>query len=442
MEGKAVFDQANELNAQGKYEEAEEIYDKLLAQNPFNFYIMATLATMFIKTKRVGQAICLLENALKNHTERPSEALCNLGLAYKYAGLKEKGVELLEEAAKSNPSATVLATYGGEFLSRGDATKAIRIQEKAIAKDSLAPLAQWNLSLAYLEDGQFGKGFDLYDGGFGANMRKLQPTDLPYWDGTKGKKVWVFGEQGLGDEIMFASMLDDLKKQNEVVFECHERLETLFKNSFDFPVYGTRNKKERPWLDVEKPDYVCSIGSLGKYFRRERKDFPGTPFLKCDAPKGGRFRVGISWTGGMKAGRILLRTVPLNWWKSILNNDCEFVSLQYTNCSEEIQSVRYLGFKIQEFPEAQADDYNETAKLVKSCDLVISVCTSVIHLAGALGVPCWVMTPATPAWRYLNKGGMPWYRSVRLYRQLDSWIPVVQRVGLDLSDLLDKRKAA
>jgi ADP-heptose:LPS heptosyltransferase len=89
-------------------------------------------------------------------------------------------------------------------------------------------------------------------------------------------------------------------------------------------------------------------------------------------------------------------------------------------------------------------DYYETARLVASCDLVISVCTSVIHLAGALGVPCWVMTPKWPAWRYQNTGGMPWYRSVRLYRApevgQDAWKPVVEKIGLDLDDLVNEKK--
>jgi hypothetical protein len=103
-----------------------------------------------------------------------------------------------------------------------------------------------------------------------------------------------------------------------------------------------------------------------------------------------------------------------------------------------------LGYSIKRDPAVYADDYYETAKLVKSCDLVISCCTSVIHLAGALGVPCWVMVPNKPAWRYGVKGPMRWYRSVRLYRQpegtADAWMPVVQRIGLDLSDLLDSQK--
>jgi hypothetical protein len=151
-------------------------------------------------------------------------------------------------------------------------------------------------------------------------------------------------------------------------------------------------------------------------------------------------RVGISWTGGQKAGRVQKRTVPLSWWKSILSNDCEFVSLQYTDCAAEIEAVERGGVTIKQYDEVKAHDYYETAKLVKSCDLVISCCTSVIHLAGALGVPCWVLTPKHPAWRYQESGRMPWYRSVRLYRQPETesgaWVPVLERIGLDLSDTL------
>jgi ADP-heptose:LPS heptosyltransferase len=102
------------------------------------------------------------------------------------------------------------------------------------------------------------------------------------------------------------------------------------------------------------------------------------------------------------------------------------------------------GYDIRAFEEIKAFEYSDTAKIVKSCDLVISVCTSVIHLAGALGVPCWVMVPNKPAWRYGVSGKMPWYSSVRLYRQKESWLPVVEVMAEDLRNLLEdlREKAA
>ena len=125
----------------------------------------------------------------------------------------------------------------------------------------------------------------------------------------------------------------------------------------------------------------------------------------------------------------------------LVNNPCS------TKGTVKIKIVNDLGgYDIQQFKEAKADDFYDTARLVKSCDLVISVCTTIVHLCGALGVPCWVMTPRHPAWRYQNKGPMPWYKSIRLYRQpvsnQDSWIAVVERIALDLSYLLAEKRAA
>ena len=241
---------------------------------------------------------------------------------------------------------------------------------------------------------------------------------------------------------MFASMLPEMMEKNTVIYECHPRLQTLFEKSFPgLQCYGTRDQPMVSWPDSHKLDYAVSIGSLGKWYRNNRSDFPGTPYLKADSlPRGNKFRVGISWTGGLKEGRVRTRSVPLAGWQSILNNrDCEFVSLQYTDSDAEIDTVNSMGYDIKKAPEAKASDYYETARLVKSCDLVISCCTSVIHLAGALGVPCWVMVPNKPAWRYGVSGGMPWYQSVRLYRQpeqLVGWSGVVDRIGFDLSELL------
>ena len=245
-------------------------------------------------------------------------------------------------------------------------------------------------------------------------------------------------------------MLPDLLKTNNVVFECYHRLETLFKKAFPSTlIYGTREDKEVNWAYNHKIDYRIPIGSLGQYYRRSREAFPGTPYLKADAlPKAEKFRVGISWKGGgAKLGRVQKRSIPLSWWKPILSiPGIEFVSVQYGNGkAEELDLVETLGYQIKRMDEyVDATDYYETAKLVASCDLVISVCTSVVHLAGALGIPCWVMTPKWPAWRYQNTGGMPWYRSVRLYRQpeatQEAWFPVIARIGMDLEELVDKRK--
>jgi Tfp pilus assembly protein PilF len=441
--GTNLLDTANALNLAGRYEEAEKIYDQLLTQNHDNAGLLAIMGTLQLQMGKVGLAISLLERATV--TRQEGDVYCNLGVAYKQAGQYENCREAFSKAMKFNPSAGAMAAYSALFVNIARPDEAIKWAAKALKADPECAMAHWNKGMAHLEKGEWRQGWEHCEWGFESKPRmrvRRKIDDKPYWDGTNGKTIAVYGEQGLGDEIMFASMLPEMMEKNTVIYECHPRLQTLFEKSFPgLQCYGTRDQPMVSWPDSHKLDYAVSIGSLGKWYRNNRSDFPGTPYLKADSlPRGNKFRVGISWTGGLKEGRVRTRSVPLAGWQSILNNrDCEFVSLQYTDSDAEIDTVNSMGYDIKKAPEAKASDYYETARLVKSCDLVISCCTSVIHLAGALGVPCWVMVPNKPAWRYGVSGGMPWYQSVRLYRQpeqLVGWSGVVDRIGFDLSELL------
>jgi tetratricopeptide (TPR) repeat protein len=449
--GVDIFEQANAYNVAGEYDKAEALYDQLLTQNNDNPGLLATLGTMYLMMKKPGMAMVLLHASLDKSKKKAPEVLTNLGLAYKFSGFPDKAVKYMRQAINDKSAMPEsYATYSAMFVENGDPDEAIKICKQAINKDPELALAHWNMSLALLEKGEWETAWDEYDWGFAAKTRvdRLY-EDIPVWDGSPNKTVWVYGEQGIGDEIMFASMLPDMMKTNTVILECHRRLVTLFENSFGVTCYGTREEAVIDWPKDHKIDARISIGSLGKFYRRSREAFNGMPYIKADPllPRGDKLRVGISWTGGKKASRVQRRTIPLSWWKSILTNESngvEFVSLQYTDSEDEINQVNDMGFHIKEYPQSKADDYAETARLVKSCDLVITCCTSVVHLAGSMGVPTWVMVPAAPAWRYQQKGPMPWYRSVRLYRQPsrdgDAWIPVVQRIGCDLEEFVKQSK--
>lgn len=445
-----LWDKATELHTARQFPEAEELYDQLLTQNPKNAGLLATLGTLYLQTGKIGLAICLLEASIE-HGPRQSDILSNLALAYKNSGQQDKALKLFEESVKKNPSGQTLANYSALFIESGQDEKMESVCKRAIELEPEHPISHWNLSLALLATGRWETAWDEHEWGLVNNCmrRDRELGGVPVWDGTPGKRIAIYGEQGLGDEIMFASMIPDVLKTNEVVLECHTRLKTLFEKSFPgITCYGDRENEFPLWPANEKFDYRLSIGSLGKFYRRSADKFTGEPYLKAEPlASSEKFRVGISWSGGgPKLGRVMKRSVPLSWWKSILNvQNVEFVSLQYTEAEEEIKIMDTLGYDIKRMDEyVKAEDYYETARLVQSCDLVISVCTSVIHLAGALGVPCWVMTPKHPAWRYQNEGKMPWYRSVRLYRQpenkQDAWLPVVERIGLDLSELVNSQR--
>ena len=128
----------------------------------------------------------------------------------------------------------------------------------------------------------------------------------------------------------------------------------------------------------------------------------------------------------------------MDWLPLLQRADCHFVSLQYGACRAEVEApLQAAGVRVHHWQEA-IDDYDETAALVSALDLVISVQTALVHLAGALGKPVWVMVPAVPEWRYLQSGEtMPWYPSVRLFRQAraDDWEPVIDSVATELARL-------
>ena len=274
--------------------------------------------------------------------------------------------------------------------------------------------------------------------------------------------VVVYGEQGIGDEIMFASCLPDLLRDcKSVVFDCHKKLHSLFATSFpDIDIYPTREDELITWptLPDGTPRYQfdarVAIGSIPAFYRPNLESFPGTPYIKPDVAKeaewavrlsklSDRPKIGISWIGGHKRTRIEVRSTPLETYLPILQQNADFISLQYTPCEDELAAFeKKHGIKIHHFPEAvYSPSYADTAALVANLDLVITVCTSVVHLAGAMGVPTYVLTPSRPAWRYrLDLEHMPWYgRSVTLFRQSPSttdWTPAIAEVSEALQTLI------
>ena len=202
----------------------------------------------------------------------------------------------------------------------------------------------------------------------------------------------------------------------------------------------------------------CPIGSLPLYFRRERADFPHHHgYLQADrelvalwrerlAALGPGLKVGISWQGGTHKSRRPVRSLPLAQWLPILQlKGAHFVDLQYTDCRTELAELAAAsGVRVHSWDEVRAD-YEQTAAAVTALDLIVSVCTAVIHLGGALGRPVWVMAPFSPEWRYGIAGdGMPWYPSVRVFRQpaYGEWDAVIGTVAQRLHEMTDDRSSA
>jgi tetratricopeptide (TPR) repeat protein len=339
----------------------------------------------------------------------------------------------------------------------GDLDKASEWYGWALEADPDDPDIHFNRSLLLLSRGQFETGWKEYEYGLACGERQPAFQDFPRWRGESltGKTLLVCAEQGLGDEIMFASILPEIIGQaGDCIVECDAKLVPIFKRSFPSATVmrrrmpGETARERLPHVDLQTP-----VGSLPLLRRNQLEDFPRHgSYLKADTERvaywktrldelGSGLKVGISWRGGVpKTGRDR-RSLPLVEWHPLLQHKgVHLVSLQYTECSAEIAALEQAhGIKLTHWQEA-IDDYDETAALLCALDLVITVQTAVFHLSGALGRPVWGLVPLPAEWRYLNTGErLPWYPSARLFRQTErgDWANVIGRVAEALAQLAD-----
>jgi tetratricopeptide (TPR) repeat protein len=309
----------------------------------------------------------------------------------------------------------------------------------------------YSLGLCNLRHGKFAEGW----AGFELRRRKetfigrYRKFPFPEWQGEPlaGRTILVYPEQGLGDEMMFGSCIPELvARAGHVAIECDPKLGEIFARSFpQCTVMPRARTMANDWVNrlQPRPDYQVPIGSLPLHFRPGVEAFPShRGYLGADEGKvaawksrlqalGPGPKIGLSWQGGVGHTGKARRSLTLEQLAPLLRRDAHFVSLQYTDVQAEVSDLRQRhGITVHHWQEA-IDDYDETAALVYALDKVVTVCTAIVHLTGALGRPAIVMVPFASDWRYGAEGtGMFWYPSHRLVRQsaIGEWSPVLDTV--------------
>jgi tetratricopeptide (TPR) repeat protein len=450
----ASFENAKVLHERGHVVEAIKEYDDLLnatvgVPDP---EVLFYYGTALFQQGKAGLATVVLKQCIDMRPTLQS-AFQNLGNCYRIA-LDFKGAEeIYLSGLELGPSAELEACLAGLWVNRGNPQKALFHYERSLAIEPRDKAVMFNSGLAHLELGNWKRGWELYDLGYDAGVRSpRQYMNLPKWEGEHGKVLIVWGEQGVGDEIMFASMIPDLQKIcKRVIFDCHPRLVDTYRRSFPgVEIHGTRKNYSLEWIAKSDAEAHCSITTVAKYLRNDEKDFPGTPYLthaiNVKKPKSDKLRVGVTWSGGTKATHAHARSFPVETLLPILEQDCEFFSLQYqdTAAREVCELEEATGIHLKHFPSrSEHKNYDNTINFISTLDLVITVCTTVHHAAGALGVPCWTMVPSEPAWRYGLKGTKtPWYGNTTLYRQAkgEQWGAVIDRIAADLRRMVQNRE--
>lgn len=429
---------AHHLRDEGNLDDAARIASDLLNENAKDVEALFIFGLTMISAERFGIANAIFGRIIELVPQQ-WEAQVNYALSLISMNQFAEAEEVLHRVLKAQPESTsALNNLALINVSLVRPDKAVEYAQRSLELKPGQAEPSESLGYAQLLLGNFAEGWAGYEAMINASkFRKVRPLgNEPYWEGEKGGRLYVKGEQGVGDEISFASILPDAAKDNEIIFDTDPKLLGLFRRSFPkLEIHGTRRLEAKPWKDWRAIDYGCLIGSLAFHYRTKASDFPGTPYLVADPQRRVQWRslldtlpgkkIGIAWTGGLTNTFAHRRSLSLEALLPILQTEgVSWVSLQYKDPSGEIaRFTRKHRIPIHHWSRAaESQDYDDQAALVAELDAVVSVTTAIVHLSGALGKRCFVLVPSKPRWFYQLSGAtLPWYESVRMFRQSAQW---------------------
>jgi hypothetical protein len=299
------------------------------------------------------------------------------------------------------------------------------------------PKFQHNLAVYELKRGNLSEGWEKYQSRFAAVGWQDRRT-LPSYDGRAlaNLSLVVWPEQGLGEQILFASLLPDvIARAGKVFIETRPRLAKVFTRSFPTAMVMAQEQDDQPLPAPEGADCQFPLAGMAKFLRSNFTTFSrhagylqadpqavATIRARYEEQAAGRCIVGLSWRSA-NASYGGSKSVQLLEWENLLRTPgVMFVNVQYGDSRAELEQVRKMrGIDIYEDPAIDPiGDLDAAFAQIASLDLVISTSNTAVHIAGALNIPCWVALPqgngAFWYW-FLNRDDSPWYPSLRLFRQ-------------------------
>ncbi|GAA5170059.1 tetratricopeptide repeat protein [Viridibacterium curvum] len=469
-----LWQMAVSCHQRGEMDRAEPIYRELLRHHPDNPAPLQMLATLRLQCGDAMEALGLFERVLTVRTDAV-EVWSNRGIALRALGRLDEAVASFDRAlvlapaympALNNRSATLgdlqrldealadlervlqvhpelpeLHNNRGVLLQDlGRFDEALQAYDRAIALAPDYADAHWNEARCRLLLGDYQTGWVKYEWRWQRSDASAPQRGFkqPRWDGAPlhGKTILLYAEQGLGDTIQFLRFVPAVQAAGgRAVLEVQRGLLPFAQRMADVEVFVAGDA-------LPKFDLHCPLMSLPHALGTQLATLPaGVPYLSADAGRCAEWaerlgerrglRVGIMWCGNPAQKDNHLRSLHLRELVACKHPDITFISLQKDLADDEERSIVASG-QVLHFG-ASLDD---TAALMMNLDLVISVCTSMAHLAGALGRPLWVLLQSASDWRWLrDRDDSPWYPSARLFRQQRSgeWAPVIQRVADSLA---------
>ena len=432
-------------------EEALASFDRAIALQPDYAEAFNNRGVALADLKRAEEALASYDRAIALQADY-AEALCNRGNVLWELGASKEALMSFDRAIALQPN------YAEAFSNRGIALaeltrldEALASYDRAIALKPDYAGAHLNRSLALLLGGDYGAGWEEYEWRWKTGQLPPREISSPQWQGEdfSGKEILLYAEQGFGDVLQFTRYAPLVKAAGgKVILEAPAplvRLARTVEGVDQVIAFGDQ---------IPQIDFCCPLLSLPKVLRTELSSIPAQiPYLAAnssavvawqkrlaDLPG---LRVGIAWAGNPRpdqpdAARIdRRRSLTLRHFAKIVDvPGVSFVSLQKGETASQTQSPP-PGLLVHDWTD-ELDDFADTAALIEALDLVISVDTSVVHLAGALGKPVWLLNRFDTCWRWLvDRDDSPWYPTLRQFRQPKpgDWDHVMMNVRTALKQL-------
>ena len=449
---------AHKLSSESQWEQAYDIAYKWVKSDPNDAEALNIIAYIMLNTDKCAIAYPMLKHLTRIEPEN-SLAWLNLGMAasdlWRYneaIRCYKKGIRYAKDDRQKSMQCVNISSV---MVDHGCFKEAKEWAEKAIELEPDSIKGHANLGFAQLANREWIPGWRNYRYCVDSEWRPLtQYNDEPLWDGVSKGTICIYSEQGLGDEISFGQMLIDMQQwcdenDSRLIVDVNPRLENLFKRSFPgIVIHGTRGIRQITW-DPREIDYSLPMAQLGEYFRLHDDHFPGTPYMTADPDRvlqwkalfesKGRPVIGLGWRGGIWKTAAKHRQLDLETLLPVLQSvDAHWVSLQYKPAGKEIEAFKekHPEIDIVEYPYGTlSGDYDDTVAMIQAMDRVITMQTTVVHVAGALGIPCWTFVPRTSQWRYGQEGeDFLWADSVRILRQRtpEVWDDVMEQTAEEL----------
>ena len=413
--------------------EALDLYAKAAALDGTMSELFNNLGVTLRNADKLAAAIACYRRGLALSPEDPG-LQSNLANVLREVGHLDEAEELHGQAMKQKPGDSGLI-YNAGVIQRdmGRPKEALALFEQALKLDPDNRDIKWDRALAMLQGGDYANGLPAYEARWGLDRARKKKFPMPLWDGSslEGRNVFITDEQGFGDVLQFARFIPELKKRGagKVVLECQPELMRLLALAPGVDAVLPRDQAV-PACDVTIP-----LLSLPALFGVTLETLPASvPYLHAPEPElvlpdDGRLKMGLVWAGKTKPRD---RSVPLQKLLPVLSAPrFSAFSLQVGPRAADLKNLGLNSFITDLGPSLS--DFAETAAVLQQLDVLVTIDTAVAHLAGALGVPTFLLLRYTSDWRWFDKGETsPWYPSFKIFRQQvpDKWeAPVAELIN-------------